>query len=231
MTTYSVRAPVTWYGGKSFLARKIVSLFPSHFTYVEPFGGGASVLLNKPPSPIEIYNDVNAEVVSFFVVLRDRADELIRRLTLTPYSEAEFHAAAGPATDSVERARQFLVRHRQSFSGKGKSFSRSSRHRSRHGMADNVSSWMSNVDANLPSIVQRLRRVEFHCRPAIEVIRRYDAPDTLFYCDPPYVHASRERNSRAVYAVEMTDEDHRKLAEVLLGCKGKVILSGYPSRL
>lgn len=219
------------HGGKHFLARKIVAMFPVHHTYVEPFGGSAGVLLHKPSSPVEIFNDLDRELVNFFLVLRDRYDELIRRLTLTPYSEGEFRAAGEPAGDPVERARRFLVRNRQSLGARGTAFARSTSARSRRGMADNVSAWLSAIDENLPAMVQRLRRVELCRMPALEVIRKYDSPQTLFYCDPPYVPGTRSRSSRNVYPVEMTDQDHRELAKVLHACQARVVISGNPSPL
>ncbi len=231
MKRAKIRPPMKWYGGKFCLAATIVSLLPPHHTYVEPFGGAASVLLNKPPSRVEIFNDRDARLVNFFFVLRDRADELIQSVTLTPYSESEFCLSKQSKGDPVERARRFLVQYRQSFSGLGEAFARSARHRSRCRMAENVASWLSNIDDNLPQIVERLRCVEVHCRSATDLIKQYDSPNSLFYCDPPYVHSSRRAGSRAMYAFEMSDDDHRELAKVLKACKGKVVLSGYPSPL
>ena len=231
MTANPIRPPVKWHGGKLLLANKIIALFPPHHTYVEPFGGSAAVLLNKTPSLVEIYNDLDQGLVNLLAVLRDQPKELTRRLVLTPHSEAEFTQAIEHADDNIERARRFLIRCRQSLGGRGTTFARSSRNRSRRGMPDNVSAWLSTIDGQLPRIVERLREVELSYLPAIDVIRKYDGPDTLFYCDPPYVHATREKRSRAIYAHEMTDENHRALAKVLVACQGKVVLSGYTSPL
>jgi len=98
-------------------------------------------------------------------------------------------------------------------------------------MADVVSGYLSAIDEQLPAIIERLRHVEIVCRPAVEVIRTWDSSDTLFYCDPPYVHETRHEGSRDLYGVEMSEDDHRALGEVLRTCKGKVVLSGYPSAL
>jgi DNA adenine methylase len=98
-------------------------------------------------------------------------------------------------------------------------------------MADVVSGYLSMVDEQLPAIIERLRRVQIVCRPALEVIRTWDSPDTLIYCDPPYVHETRQEGSRDVYGVEMSEQDHRQLAALLNSCKAKVVLSGYPSSL
>ncbi len=226
----TLRPPVKWHGGKHYLARLIVEHFPSHHTYVEPFGGAASVLLNKPPSLVEVYNDLDHRITRLFRVLRDHGEELHRRLSLTPYSEIEFRESAGPAHDEIEQARRDFVRWRLSLGGRGDSFS-FTLHRVRRRMADVVSGYLSMIDEQLPFIIERLRTVQILARPAVDVIKRWDGPDTLIYCDPPYVHAARHENSRDVYGHEMCQDDHRELAAVLKNCQGKVLLSGYPSGL
>jgi DNA adenine methylase len=224
MTT-PIRPPVKWHGGKFYLAERIVRLFPPHRVYVEPFGGGASVLLNKPPADVEVYNDLDERVVRLFRVLRNDFDEFVRRLRLTPYAQREFADAADcPAgADDVERARCDFVRWRQSFGGKGQSFSYTTA-RSRRGMADVVSGYLSAVEG-LADVVNRLRRVQFMCQPAAELIPRYNLPDALVYCDPPYAHGTRA--DPAAYRFEMTDDDHRALAGVLAAHAGPAAVSGY----
>ena len=226
----SLRPPVKWHGGKHYLCHRIISFFPAHHTYVEPFGGGGSVLLNKTPSPVEVYNDLDRRITRLFRVLRDQGEELRRRLTLTPYSEVEFREASQSTTDEIEQTRRDFVRWRLSLGGRGDSFS-FTLHRVRRGMADVVSGYLSMIDEQLPLIIERLRRVEIVMRPAVDVIRTWDSPDTLFYCDPPYVHETRHESSRDVYGCEMSADNHRELAEVLNRCAGKVVLSGYPSPL
>ena len=226
----TLRPPVKWHGGKHYLGQRILAIFPSHDTYLEPFGGAASVLLNKPPCSVEVYNDLDCRITRLFRVLRDHGDELRRLLTLTPYSEVEFQDAAEPASDEIEQARRDFVRWRLSLGGRGDSFS-FTLHRVRRGMADVVSGFLSMIDEQLPLIVDRLRRVEIVCRPAVDVIRTWDSPRTLIYCDPPYLPTTRQENSRNVYGQEMTEDDHRQLARVLNGCSSKVVLSGYPSEL
>jgi DNA adenine methylase len=197
---------------------------------LEPFGGGASVLLNKPPSEVEVYNDLDQRITRLFRVLRDRGEELRRRLALTPYSEIEFKTAVAPAEDEVEQARRDFVRWRLSLGGRGDSFS-FTLHRVRRRMADVVSGYLSMIDEQLPLIVDRLRSVQIIQRPAAEVIGTWDSPGTLIYCDPPYLPGTRHQGSREVYGCEMTASDHRQLARVLKECKGRVVLSGYPSDL
>ena len=229
-TKSCLRPPVKWHGGKHYLRNQIVGLLCDHHTYVEPFGGAASVLLNKSPSQVEIYNDLDERISRLFRVIRDHGDELRRRLHLTPYSEVEFRDSGESAGDEIEQARRDFVRWRMSFGGRGETFS-FTKHRVRRDMADVVSGYLSAIDEVLPQVVERLRTVQVVCRPAVEAIRTWDGPDTLFYCDPPYMHSTRKVGSRSVYDCEMTDDDHRELAGVLLACEGKVVLSGYPSPL
>jgi DNA adenine methylase len=225
-----LRPPVKWHGGKNYLARRIIDLFPDHHTYVEPFGGAASVLLNKTPSPVEVYNDLDHHITRLFRVLRDHGDEFSRRLALTPYSEVEFYDAATPNDDEIEQARRDFVRWRLSLGGRGDSFS-FTLHRVRRGMADVVSGYLSTIDEQLPLIIERLRRVELVSRPAQEVIAKWDSAETLFYCDPPYVSGTRHAGSLQVYGHEMSDDQHRELAALLGRCEGHVVVSGYPSAL
>jgi DNA adenine methylase len=226
----TLRPPVKWHGGKRYLSHRIIAHFPPHRTYLEPFGGAASVLLNKSPASVEVYNDLDERIARFFRVLRDHRDEFHRLLTLTPYSEVEFERAAEPANNEIEQARRDFVRWRMSLGGRGDSFS-FTLHRVRRQMADVVSGYLSMIDVELPKIVDRLRHVQIISRPALEAIRTWDSPDTLIYCDPPYVHETRHEGSRNVYGVEMTEQDHRELAAALNTCQAKVVLSGYPSAL
>lgn len=227
----TLRPPVKWHGGKHYLAKRIVAGFPRHRVYLEPFGGGASVLLNKDPAEVEVYNDTDRRVTRLFRVLRDRGEEFVRRARLTPYSEAEFADAAEYPADAsdVDMALCDFVRWRQSFGGRGESFSYTTG-RSRGGMAGDVNAWLTAVEA-LPQIIDRLRRVQILCRSAFEAIPRFDCPDGLIYCDPPYVHATRSPGSRDVYAAELSDDDHLKLAALLSRCEARVVVSGYPSGL
>jgi len=186
--------------------------------------------LNKERAPVEIYNDLDESITRLFRVLRDQGDELRKLLTLTPYSEREFEAAVEPADNEVEMARRDFIRWRLSLGGRGKAFS-FTRHRSRREMADVVSGFLSTIDEEMPKIIERLRKVQILCRPAVDLIKGWDAPTTLFYCDPPYLAETRERRTTNVYGVEMSNEEHKELAELLRLCQGKVVLSGYPSSL
>lgn len=226
-----LRPLVKWHGGKRYLARRIIQRFPPHRVYLEPFGGGASVLLNKEPVEVETYNDLDLRITRLFRVLRDHGKEFVENVQLIPYSQVEFEKAATypeGATD-LECAVCDFIRWRQSFGGKGQSWSFTTG-RARGGMAGDVNAWWTAIEM-LPEIIDRLRRVQIICQPACEAIPRFDHAEGLIYCDPPYVHDTRSKGATNVYGVEMTDEDHRELAAVLSQCKAKVVLSGYPSRL
>lgn len=220
-----------WYGGKFNHLNWLLPLLPKAHHYCEPFGGSAAVLLNREPSPVETYNDIDGEVVNFFRVLREQKDALIEAIGLTPFSREEFARAVSEPTKELfdlERARRFFVRARQVRTGLAQTASigrwANCKRTSRSGMSGVVSRWLGSVKG-LPEIAERLLRVQIENRPATEVIKLYDDKDTLFYCDPPYPHESR--GDANAYGFEMTTEDHRELAQVLKRCKGKVAISGY----
>lgn len=224
-----IRPPVKWHGGKRYLATRIVGHFPKHRIYLEPFGGGASVLLNKPPVDVETYNDLDLRISRLFRVLRDEGERFVERMRFVPYSQVEFERAATypEVASDLEMAVCDFIRWRQSFGGKGQSWSCTTA-RARGGMAGDVNAWWTAIDS-LPFVIDRLRRVQILCQSAFDAIPKFDHKDALIYCDPPYVHSTR--TDRAVYHAEMTDQDHRELAQVLRGCDGRVIVSGYPSPL
>lgn len=225
-----------WYGGKFSHLDWLLPLLPKTTHYCEPFGGSAAVLLNREPSPVETYNDIDGEVVNFFRVLRNKKDELIEKIGLTPFSYEEYLTAikekGNQTLPDIERARLFYVRARQSRTGlaQGATGGRWAHCRltSRAEMAGAVSRWLGAVK-DLPLIAQRLLRVQIENRPAINVIKRYDSKDTLFYCDPPYPHECR--GDIHAYGFEMSDKEHRDLAKVLNTVKGKVALSSYRCKL
>jgi DNA adenine methylase len=220
-----------WYGGKfSHLNWLLPHLPPCHH-YCEPFGGSAAVLLNRCPSPVETYNDIDGEVVNFFRVLRNQPTPLIRSISLTPFSREEFALAVSQPSkrlSNLERARRFYVRARQVRTGLAQTASlgrwANCKATSRAGMAGVVSRWLGGVEG-LSDIAKRLLRVQIENRPALEVIKLYDSENTLFYCDPPYPHESR--GDVKSYRYEMSEEDHVALADVLCNAEGRVAVSGY----
>lgn len=229
--------PLKWHGGKHYLAPKIVALMPSHVHYVEPFAGGLAVLLAKDPEGVsEVVNDLHRDLTNFWRVLQDpNTFERFRRIVdATPFSEVVWKDARDglvsyPDADPVRGAVWFFIFCRQSLAGRMTAFTILTRRRVRRGMNAEASAWLSAVDG-LPAVHARLRRVAIlDSRPALEVIRQQDGPETLFYLDPPYPHETR--TATAAYAFEMTRADHQELLDALRYCQGKVILSGYPSTL
>jgi DNA adenine methylase len=226
----NVRRPILrWHGGKWLLAPWIIQHMPAHRVYVEPFGGAGSVLMRKPRSYAEVYNDLDDDVVNLFQVLRsDRATELADMLRLTPFAATEFAASYDQASDAVERARRLVVR---SFMGFGsnavhrKSGFRSNSNRSGTTPARD---WV-NYPEHLAAAVERLQGVVILRRDACEVMAAHDGPETLHYVDPPYLPETRDGG--ADYAHELTDDQHLNLLTFLRGLQGRVIVSGYPSDL
>lgn len=220
-----------WYGGKFSHLKWLLPLLPKCRHYCEPFSGSGAVLLNRDPSPIETYNDIDGEVVNFFRVLRDHSEELARLISLTPFSREEYYLAINGSGDDitdVERARRFYIKARQTRSGLAQTASlgrwTNCKDTSRSNMSGAVSRWLGGIDS-LEGIAKRLLRVQIENRPAIDTINLYDNEKTLFYCDPPYLHATREDTKS--YGFEMSDSDHRKFAETVNDCKGMVAVSGY----
>jgi DNA adenine methylase len=234
--------PIKWHGGKGAfngkLAKWIISLMPPHLHYVEPYFGGGSVLLNKDPEGVsEVVNDIHNELIVFWSVLRSEEwfSEFKRCIEAVPFSESMFEAA-GPKNSTYEQmvrsavdtAASFFVRARQSRQGLMKDFATLSRTRTRSGMNEQVSAWLNAVEG-LPDVHARMKRVVILNRPALDVIRQQDGPDTCFYLDPPYLHETRA--TKGDYAHEMSVEDHEKLLKQLDEVKGKFLLSGDRSDL
>lgn len=222
--------PLRWTGGKWKLADWLIGHFPPHELYCEPFCGGAAVFFRKWPSRIEVLNDLDGDVVNFFTVLRERPDDLVRAVDLTPYSRAEYLQAYEPCSDPLERARRFYVLSRQSFGAYAgrKTGWRTQRNWNR---GTNITGEWARLDG-LFMAAERLKDAIIECDEATTVIERYDGERTLFYVDPPYVLRSRSGGvGRHRYTHEMSDEEHRGLAAVLHHVKGMVLLSGYESDL
>ena len=232
------RPVLRYHGGKWKLAPWIISHFPPHRIYVEPYGGGGSVLMQKQRSYSEVYNDLWGVVVNVFRVLRDpsQAAELERVIRLTPFAREEFEATGdeilSQIADPIELARRTIFR---SFAGFGSAatnakYATGFRSNSSRSGTTPAHDWAHYPDA-LPAIIERLAGVVIENRAAVEVIRQHDGLDTLHYVDPPYVHSTRKERQSKNYRHEMTDAQHRELANVLHNTRGMVVLSGYDCEL
>jgi DNA adenine methylase len=232
--TAPARPVLRYHGGKWRIAPWIIGQFPVHDVYVEPYGGGASVLMRKPRSTHEVYNDLDADVVNVFRVLRDRSGsaELERLLSLTPWSRREFRDSYLACDDPIERARRTIVR---CFMAHGTTSRRASRTGFRGRCwpdgGGGAGDW-PGYRTLISSFTDRLERVVIEEAPAADVIKRYDSDNALFYVDPPYPIGTRTsirwgtEGDRA-YAHEMSDDEHRELAALLHRTRGAVVISGY----
>lgn len=225
------RALLRYFGGKWAIAPWVLQHLPSHRIYVEPFGGAGSVLLRKPRSKIEVYNDLDEEIVGIFRVVQDPdlCRALMRRLRRTPYARREFEMAFQGSSNPVIRAQRAIVRAYQSFHhgslfDSSKTTFADARHRT--GSAKSHE-WM-RYPRSLVQVQQRLQGVVIECRAAVAVIKAQDTPQTLFFVDPPYVPSTR---SKSGYRHEMAEADHIELLDALQAVKGMVVLAGYPSVL
>jgi DNA adenine methylase len=223
-----------WYGGKFSHLDWLLPLLPECFHYCEPFAGSGAVLLNKQPSPVETYNDIDGEVVNFFKVLREEKEKMIEQIALTPFSREEFGIACelNPDLTNLERARRFYIRARQVRTGLAQTATigrwANCKNTSRSGMSGVVSRWLGGVE-QLEFIADRLLRVQIENRPAIDVIKLYDSKETLFYCDPPYIHETR--GDTKAYEFEMNNTAHIELAKALNSVEGLVAISNYECKL
>lgn len=233
------RPLLRWHGGKWRLAPWILRHFPQHRIYVEPFGGAASVLLRKPPSHAEVYNDLDDEVVNLFRVLRSAGAARLRELLrLTPFARAEFAGAYEATDEPVERARRLVVRSYMGFGSDGHNLRVRTGFRSNSNRSGTTPArdWANYPDA-LGGLIERLRDVIVESRPAVQVMRSHDGADTLHYADPPYMPDTRSKKRRRSgemyhgYAHEMSVEDHAALLDALVDLDGMVVLSGYPNEL
>lgn len=218
------RPIIRYHGGKWRLAPWIISYFPDHKVYCEPFSGAASVLLRKERSYAEVLNDLDGEIVNLFRVARDHGSELLRALELTPFSRDEFSESYEPTACGVEQARRTVVRAYMGFGSNAHHRATGFRAKSHRSNTTPAHDWRA-YPGKFGDIIERLQGVVIENRDALQVIETHDAPDTLFYVDPPYVTATRDRGSD--YNHEMGDDEHRHLAAALNSVSGMVLLSGY----
>lgn len=229
----AITRPVLRYpGGKYRLRKWIVSHFPPHDFYVEPYGGGGSVLMHKPESRGEIYNDIYGDAVNVFRVLRDprQAQELEHLIRLTPCSYEEYRHAYEFCDDPIEQARRTIYRSFMTIGADGVTRKNAGFRGLKNSdtVVTAAQEWTRYPDM-IKAFTRRLRNVLIENRDALYVMKLYDKPTTLFYVDPPYVMSTRTK--RSVYVNELSDHDHEELSQLLHSLKGMVILSGYQSAL
>ena len=232
----TITAPVIRYHGAKFrLASWVIKHFPPHTCYVESFGGAAGVLIQKPRSYAEVYNDLDGDVVNLFRVLQDKQsrEQLHERLVLTPYARAEFELAWLPTDNEIERARRVIIRAEMGFGSAGATKGHTGFRvdtKRKYGTAQAL--WASYPE-RIAAIGERLTGVLIENRPAIEVMQAHDGVKTLHFVDPPYMHVTRHIGATygRAYRHEMNDAAHVELLATVCDLKGMVALSGYSSEI
>jgi DNA adenine methylase len=207
--------PLAYIGGKNRVSKKIIAIFPKHTTYVEAFAGGAQVLFRKEPSPVEVLNDIDGDVVNFFRVCQRHHEELQRYLKFILVSRkwfSLFEAENPDALTDIERAARFFYLQKNAYAGLVR------KRRYSYAVLSRPNFNPSSLPELFENTYERLERVQIESLPYNEIIRRFDRPTTLFYLDPPYW-------GRSLYRFNFTDEDFRELAVNLASIKGKFVLS------
>lgn len=218
------RPALRWHGGKWKLADWIIGYFPDHKVYVEPYGGAASVLIKKPRSYAEIYNDLDGEVVNFFRVMRDHGKELRLLVDLSPFAREEFELSYQATDDPIEQARRTVMRVFMGFGTDAHNKITGFRANSNRSGTTPAHDW-TNYPKAMPALIERFSGVVIENRDAMRVMSSHDSRETLHYVDPPYVHETRWKGGS--YKHEMNDTQHEELAEFLLTLEGNIVLSGY----
>ena len=221
-----MKAILKYPGAKWRIADWVISHFPPHKVYLEPFFGSGAVFFKKDPVYIETVNDINREIVNLFRVCRERPEELARAISLTPFARDEFKYCYASTSDPVEQARRTLVRYHQSF-GTSNSSKNSWRNVQTYGGPRCATMWNDLPDI-IVSCCQRLKNAQIENTDAATLIERYSDPNTLIYCDPPYLQELRKRN---IYADEMSTRDHIVLLEAIKRSRSMVVISGYDNEL
>ncbi len=198
----------------------------NHKVYLEICAGSLAILLNKPRSHIETVNDLDGEITNFFTILRDRTEELERKIALTPFSRREYERAYDECTDDIERARRFAVKCWMGF-GCGNLYRNGFKSGQQAHSPNPAKAW-AELPETLLMAAERLKGVQIENLPAIELIGRYDTEDVFIYADPPYLHGTRKNY---LYKHEMSNAEHKELLDALIDHPGKVLISGYDNNL
>lgn len=224
-----------YHGGKFRLSPWVHQHLPAHRVYVEPFGGAAGVLLTKPRSYSEVYNDLDGDVVNLFRVLQDPAlrERLVELCLFTPYARSEFDLAWEQIADPVDRARRLLVRAQMGFGSAGATKGKTGFRISSHRDSSTAHKHWSRFPEGLAAVGERFTGVLIENRPAVDVMQQHDSVRTLHYVDPPYMHSARvmAAGKAGYYRHEMTESDHMSLLSALRSLTGMVVVSGYRTDL
>lgn len=221
-----MKAVLKYPGAKNRIANWICEYIPKHDVYVEPYAGSLAVLFNKGRCHIETVNDLHDEVVNYFRVLRDNAEELQRLIEATPYSRTEYEKAYEKSDNDIERARRFCVRCWMGF-GCANLYKNGFKSGQQTNSPNPAKAW-AKLSEVMEIASERLKNVQIECLPALELISRYDTEDVFMYIDPPYLHGTRKNY---LYKYEMENQEHEELLKVLVKHPGKILLSGYENEM
>lgn len=213
-------------GGKWRIADWIISYFPEHKVYCEPFFGSGAVFFNKQPCYIETINDMNGDIVNLFEVCRNNPDELARAISLTPFARDKFVNCNTPSDDPIEQARRTIVRYHQSF-GTSNSSKNSWCNVQTYGGPRCATMW-NHLPTAVTECCERLKDAQIENTDALTLIERYNNENTLIYLDPPYLPELRKKN---IYKCEMSRDKHIEMLKLIKQSKSKIILSGYDNDL
>lgn len=224
-----MKAVIKYPGSKWSIADWIINFFPEHHSYLEPFFGSGAVLFRKQRSNIETVNDLDDNVVNLFGWIKKDPEKLAHEIYYTPYARQVYEDAfSSMPEDSLGKAANFYIRlnmgHGFRTNGEKVGWKNDVQGRER---AYAASEWMK-LPEKIMQAAERLRGVQIECRPALELIQRFNYKKVLIYCDPPYVLQTRHGKQ---YRFEMDEKDHNNLLDVLLAHKGPVLLSGYDNDL
>ena len=224
-----MKAIVKYPGSKWSLANWIISFFPKHHSYLEPFFGSGAILFNKPRSNIETVNDLDGSVVNLCECIKEDPEKLARCIYYTPYAREVYEKAfSEQSQDKFERATSFYIRLNMGYgfrtTGEKVGWKNDVQGRERSYASQD---WCNLPEKILPA-AERLRGVQIDNRPAIELIPRFNFENVLIYCDPPYMLETRHGKQ---YRCEMTNREHEELLTILIEHKGKVLISGYDTDL
>ena len=216
-------------GSKWSIADWIISFFPEHHSYLEPFFGSGAVLFNKPRSHIETVNDLDGNVVNLFEQIKKNPERLAREIYYTPYARQIYDDAfSTEPEDSFSRAVNFYIRLNMGYGFR----TNGGKVGWKHDIQGRERAYAAQDWRNLPGKIfqaaERLRGVQIENRPALEVMDRFNYPNVLVYLDPPYMLGTRHGKQ---YRLEMDDNDHGDLLDAALAHKGYVLISGYDSDL
>ena len=228
-------APVQWFGGKGNFLPKLLPLIPYSRVYVEPFGGGGSVFFARKPSPSECYNDLDGNLVNLMRVIRnpETCAELERQLKLTLYAREEKASAwkllkTKTYANDIERAWALFVVINMWFGGGVNGSWGFTKEKSDNGMANVVNAYQKRLTL-FTTWLDRLKDAQIDNQDAVKIIKNFDTPETVFYCDPPYLDSTRKTKND--YAHEMTDAQHLLFLQACKAAHGAVVISGYDNEL